>query len=375
MLFALVIAALFDMIIKETRPDEITIIIVKVGCIASDETRPHEFTPYEEAILTNPGKFIIGYAGQRVNLYVLLIDKDYSRGENRYPILVKNNAHYIWQPSTPVDTKVPHSYQSCVIPDSVEEGELKTLFADFELVAERMPLCAMIFMHFTSGFADMVVENPKIFAEFPGDCFIDVCRIFYNVVFKIEDEIMLPFKSADAPESIAFMNNAESHERHFDAICTLLQQFMCIQRKKIELLLRIQNGIKLVTGLSREDPESRFSFANIQKTLYNDIQTSVIKNLYYRIGNPRVTSFFKQIVDFWLNTAKSGTLVDLLQEMIQAIISDISKVNAVAYLVEDRDVIFNLQNFAKVLSDAFPFMTIYRDRTTGEIVQNDIAWY
>lgn len=337
----------------ESLPDEISIVIIKVGCIHITDERPHEFTPFEQGILSDPAKYIVGYTGQRVNLFVLLIDGEYSREESLYPKLVENRAHYTWA-TAGLPERVLHT---CVIPTDVSECEFMTIFADFDEL--KAPLCSVVFMDFCGAFINMKVENPRIFTDLPGDCFTDVRAIIYNVIFNIKEGVMAPFRIDDgiSSDGLNFVNS-DVAPLYYDAVATMIQQFMYVQRKKFTILGKVVSGIDLVSSITNEGAEYRFRIDNVRAHL--GTPGCVIENLCYRISKPIVKAFIKQNVDNWLATEKkhSVTILDLIREIYLGIIADILKVNLVAdYCIRNGDDIPNFKFVARNVEDQFPFKT------------------
>jgi hypothetical protein len=352
MSLVLVIAALFDMIRR--CPDEISIIIVKVGCVFVDATRPHELTPYEMELIENPAKYIVGYSGQKVNLYVLLIDNEYTNPEHPYPVMIENDEHYIWN-IVPTASSAHTVYHSCVIPADIQEDALLTIFADFKKVGERMPLSIMVLMDFTGIFSNIKVDYPKVFTGLPGECFTDVRAPIYKVVFNIKDGILLPFRIADS-EGLTFVNTIGKDDFFKAASSAMIHQFMWRKRIEIAMIDRILRGINFVTLVTKEKPETRFSYANVLSLL--DSPNCVMENLYFRISKDEIKAYLQQIVVNWLSTKTDGTLFDVLGEIYDFITFEIIKVNAVPGLCHIKN--YEISSFnavSETIAKAFPFMT------------------
>jgi hypothetical protein len=338
---------MFRMMEEKASKGEISIAIIKIGCINFTSERPHEFTPYEAELIREPAKFIVEYAGQKINLFVLACDSTYG-SEKRHPELFKNDDYYKWA--------VDGVYNTCVIPVDVTDGDVQQIFAEYDIM--KLPLSSMVLMHFAGGFQGMSVENPKVFMNLPTDCFTDVNALVYNVAFNIKDGEMFPFKIENSPDGLAFVNNSESCVTHFDAVTAMIQQFMFTQRKKFYRLKKIfvaANGSAHVCN--RQPVTERFSKANSLKN------SEVMEHLYKMLGDVEIRQFFEPIVNYWLESKNDDdkNIIDVLRTLYVGVISDISKVSSVAELCAgDKDTIECCLRIVKNIESTFEFKT-----TTG----------
>lgn len=334
---------MFRMMEVKSGAGEICVSIIKIGCIYVTPERPHEFTPYEAELIRDPAKFIVGYAGQKINLFVLACDVTYG-SENRHPEQFKNDAYYTWVEDG--------AYNTCVIPVDVTDGDVQQIFADYGLM--KMPLSSMILMHFAGGFSGMTVENPKVFMNLPTDCFTDVHALVYNVAFNIKDGEMFPFKIEDSPEGLAFVNNPESCVTHFDAVTAMIQQFMFTQRKKFYRLKKIFDAANNSAHVCNRQPVTeRFSKKNV---LANQ---DVVEHFFKMLCNEEIKHFFEPIVNYWLESKNDDeNIIEVLCTLYVGVIADISKVSIVAELCAgNKDTIEGCHHIVKNIESTFEFKT------------------
>lgn len=340
------VTEMFRMMKETARAGEICVVILKIGCFYYAVERPHERTPYELNLIRDPSKFIRGYAGQKVNIFVLAFDPVYA---TKPPTQFKNAEHYIWVEDG--------GFYTCVIPTDVTEADVQQILADYHQLKPTLPLSSMVLMQFTGGFSEIKVDNPEFFNNLPSDCFTNVNDAGYFVVFNIKDGVMLPFKIEDSPEGLAFVNDPESGVTHFEALSAMLRQLMFTKRTKFVNLNTIRvaiDGSAHVNG--RQLATVRFSKQNIRT------DPEVMGNLYKMIGDVSVTNrqFFEQIVSYWLATTKdeTSTLVDVLRQLYADAIADIAKVSCVTELCAgNTDTIKGCLHIVEQIKKAFVFQT------------------
>lgn len=236
---------LFRRVFIKERDGELCIIVLKIGSVHVDDCRPHELTPWDEAILTEPSSFIFGYSGQAVNLFILACDSEYAKKRTEK---FGNDKRFVWWEEERPSIDSPRLH-TCVIPQDVRDYQVRDLFARFDA---SHPLCVGVLNNFTGVFANLEINNPKVISDLPANCFADVSDYIFKPALRFNEGRLMPFSVIDSAEGRRFVNSEHTRDVHFDMVFSMCRYFLYRNTRE---LVGLRSVLKWLINTQKARPD------------------------------------------------------------------------------------------------------------------------
>ena len=237
---------LFRLVSIKEQAGEFCIIVLKIGSVHVDDCRPHELTPWDEAILSEPSRFIFGYSGQAVNLFILACDSEYATKRTEK---IGNDDRFVWQEEERHRLDSPR-HHTCVIPQDVRDYQIRDLFARFD-ASHR--LCVGVLNNFTGAFANLEIDNPSVIADLPSNCFADVSDSVFKPALRFNEGNLRPFAIIDSADGRKFVNSEHAQAVHFDMVSSMCRYFLYRNTRE---LVGLRSVLKWWINTQQQKPDA-----------------------------------------------------------------------------------------------------------------------
>ena len=238
---------LFRSVSIKEQAGEFCIVVLKIGSIHVDDCRPHELTPWDEAILTEPSRFIFGYSDQAVNLFILACDSEYAKKRTEQ---FRNDERFVWVEELERPRPNNPRLYTCVIPQDIRDYQVRDLFARFD-ASHR--LCVGVLNNFTGAFANLEIDNPSVIADLPANCFADVSDPIFKPALRFNEGRLRPFAIIDSAEGRKFVNSENAQAVHFDLVSSMCRYFLYRNTRE---LVGLRSLVKWWINTQQQKPEA-----------------------------------------------------------------------------------------------------------------------